>query len=150
MLQLRFTWVAIAGHPPVLRLGGDLIGGWPLKPSTLIQVRIFDIPGWIMPGMAVTRGDPSLHLTLFHDPGRMIGLAGGLRMNRQAFGPVYAGVRMNLSDQVNLTLLIDLLPAGVSFGMNWNLHGYRCRGWLEQKSGTGLTPMLEISGEFGK
>lgn len=143
MLQLRFSMIQLKERPPAFRLGGNLLISWTVSDMFRFQVLVYDFPGWIVPFPAVA-GDPAMNFLVFHEPGRQIGLSAGFRINQMQFGPVMSGIRFNLNDKISLTALLTILPVGVSIGLNWNLGGYKIRGWLEQSSGLGLTPTVEI------
>ncbi len=143
MLQLRFSTINLRSRPPAIRVGGNLHMSWTMSESLGLQVLIYDFPGWILPMRMVT-GDPALDLLIVHEPGRQIGLAGGFRISQLQFGPVTSGIRFQLNEKISLTALLNILPVGVSIGMNWNLGGYKIKGWFEQRSGLGITPTVEI------
>ncbi|MCX6225701.1 MAG: hypothetical protein NTV01_13285 [Bacteroidia bacterium] len=144
MLQLRFSLIDLKDRPPVFRLGGNILATWSMNQTIMLQVSIYDFPGWIIPATAIARGDPAMQFLLFHEPGRLIGLATGFRVSRCQFGPVTAGIRVNVYDQIGLIGLFDVLPFGISFGISYQLRGYVFKGWLEQRNGMGVTPIMEV------
>lgn len=150
MLQLRFSLIGLKNKPPVFRLGGNLQTIWSITETLLLNLTIYDFTGWIMPAPAFARGDPAMQFLLFNEPGRLIALAAGFQISRSQFGPVTAGVRMNINDTVKITGLINALPLGISIGVNWNLKGYSFSGWMEQQNGRGITPMMKISNKLRK
>ena len=146
MLHLRFSFVDLKDRPMVFRFGGNVNTAWSIAQTLMLQVNIYDFPGWIFPGTAIARGDPVMQFMLFHEPGRLIGLAGGFRIRPSAFGPVTGGIRVNLNDQIALTGLFDVLAFGVTFGMSWRIKGFQFKGWLGHNNGLGVTPMVVVSG----
>lgn len=144
MLQLRFSLIGPDDHPWIVRIGGNILTNWTLSETLVLQAMIRDFPGWVMPSAAVARGDPAMRFLLFHEPGRLIGLAAGFHLSRTAFGPVMAGIRVNLNDRIELLGFMDVLPLGISLGFGYRLNGFRINGWLEQRNGMGLTPVVEF------
>lgn len=147
MLQLRFSLIGLKNGPPVFRLGGNILTSFSISPTLILQTSMYDFPGWILNKTAATRGDPAMHILLFNEPGRLIGLATGFRISQSQFGPVTAGIRVKPNDQMSLIWFFHALPFGMSIGINWNFNGYILNGWLEHRNGLGLSPMVEISGE---
>ena len=143
MLQLRFSMIRLKEQSPVFRLGGNINLTWLMSPMLKLHFTIYDFPGWLFPSNA-TRGDPAMEFFLFHEPGRLIGLMAGFQISQLQFGPVTSGIRININDQVGLTGLFNVLPFGVSFGISWQLNGFRFNGWLEQRNGLGVTPMMQV------
>ncbi len=146
MLQLRFSLVDLKDRPSVFRLGGNIRTTWSMSQTLMLQLSIYDFTSWVLPVAAIARGDPAMQFLLFHEPGRLIGLVTGFRISRSQFGPVTAGIRVNINDQIGLTGLFDVLPFGISLGINYRLKGYIIRGWMEHRNGMGLTPMMEVEG----
>lgn len=147
MLQLRFSLIDRKDRPPVFRLGGNILASWTMSQALVLQVSVYDLTGWFLPEKAIARGDPAMQFLLFHEPGRLIGLTAGIRMSRSRFGPVAAGIRVNVNDQIGLTGFFDVLPFGVSIGINWMLKGYMLKSWIGQRNGMGVTPMVEVGRE---
>ncbi|TSA36764.1 MAG: hypothetical protein D4R64_06925 [Porphyromonadaceae bacterium] len=147
MLQLRFSLIDLKDRPTVFRLGGNIRTTWSMSQTLMLQVSLYDFTGWILPVTAIARGDPAMQFLLFHEPGRLIGLASGFQVSRAQFGPVTAGIRVNINDQIGLIGLFDVLPFGITLGVGWKLKGYRINGWIEHRNGIGLTPMVEISSD---
>jgi hypothetical protein len=145
MLQLRFSVIDLKDNRMVFRLGGNIRTGWSISQILLLQVSIYDFTGWILPSTAIARGDPAMEFLLFHEPGRLIGLAAGFQVSRSQFGPVRAAIRVNINDEIGVVGLFDVLPFGISLGINWKLKGYKVMGWLEHRTGVGSTPMMIIS-----
>jgi hypothetical protein len=145
MLQLRFSVIDLADPPLVFRLGGNVRTTWSMSPTLELQIGIYDFTGWIFPSAGIARGDPAMQFLLLHEPGRLIGLTTGFQLSRSQFGPVTAGVRVNVSDGLGLIAFMDVLPFGLSIGITYQLNGYGIKGWLEHRNGMGLTPMVEIS-----
>ncbi len=143
MLQLRASMIGLKERPPTLRLGGNIDLSWKVSEMLSLQVDIFDFPGWIFPSN-VTRGDPEMAFFLFHEPGRLIGLIEGFRISQLQFGPITSGIRINLNDKISLIGLFDVLPFGVSLGINWTLNRYNLHVRLEQHNGLGITPEVQI------
>ncbi len=144
ILQFRFSMIDLKDHPPVFRLGGNIRTIWTISETMKLQVSIYDFPGWILPGTTLVRGDPAMEFMLFGDPGRLMGMAAGFRISGAHFGPVTAGVRMKVNDRVGLTTMLDVLPFGVALGISYQLKGYRVKGWMDQRHGLGVTPLVEI------
>lgn len=147
MLQLRFSLIDLKDQPLVFRLGGNIRTTWSMSQTIMLQVSIFDFTGWMLPATAIARGDPAMQFLLFHEPGRLISLATGFSISRSQFGPVITGIRVNMNDQIGLIGLFDVLPFGISLGINYQLNGYALNGWLEHRNGMGLTPVVQIRGD---
>jgi hypothetical protein len=143
-LQLRFSLIDLIDRPGVFRIGGNMSIAWSLNPVLEMRIRLYDFPGWLFPGTPIARGDPGFECLLFHEPGRMIGLATGFAMGPSHFGPVRAGIRMNISNQFGLQGMIDVLPLGFSFGMTYQIGNCMTSGWIDHRSGPGLTPMIIV------
>ncbi len=144
LVQLRFSVIALSGRKPVFRLGGNLQATCVLGSSLKLETTVYDFPGWLFPAAPVARGDPALQFLLFHEPGRLISMAGGFGMSRRHFGPVTAGVRMRVQETVEITGFFDVLPFGVSLGVGWRVKGFEVRVRVEQRGGVGVTPMAEV------
>jgi hypothetical protein len=144
MMQLRFSVISLTSRRPVFRLGGNLHAVFPLGPALNLETTLYDFPGWLFPGTAVARGDPAMRFQVFHEPGRLISLTGGFGVSRMHFGPVTAGVRMKVHDQVVVCGYFDVLPFGVSVGVQWRMKWVEVRLRVEQKAGAGVTPMVEV------
>ena len=84
----------------------------------------------------------------FYEPDKRFGLVAGFSMSRALFGPVTTGVSMKLNDQFNLLGFLDVMPLGVSVGISWKINGYVIGGWLGHRSGLGLTPFMEVGGNY--
>lgn len=147
ILQLRFSLIDLKDQPLVFRLGGNICTTWSMSQTIMLQVSIFDFTGWMLPATAIARGDPAMQFLLFHEPGRLISLAMGFQVSQSQFGPVTTGIRVNINDQIGLIGFLDVLPFGISLGINWKLKGYRVSGWIEHQNGMGMTPLVQIRGD---
>ncbi|MFA6127121.1 MAG: hypothetical protein WC699_07440 [Bacteroidales bacterium] len=144
MVQLRFSVIDLKDRPSVLRIGGNISSSWQMSQNLLLRVTMYDLPGWIFPQEAVARGVPAMQFLLFHEPGRQLGLLTGFRISQSQLGPVTAGIRVKLFDQLGLATLMEVLPFGFSIGLNYQIKGYRIQGWLEQANGLGITPVIVV------
>lgn len=144
MLQLRFSLIDLKDRPMVFRLGGNISTGWDINQTLMLRVNLYDFTGWMLPGAAMTKGDPAMQFMLFQEPGRLIGLAGGFRISPFAFGPVTGGIRVYPDDRIALMGLFEVLPFGVSLGISWRINGLIFKGWLGHNNGLGVTPMVEL------
>lgn len=142
ILQLRFSAIDLKDGPLAFRLGGNILTSWTLSQILLLQVNLFDFPGWVLPGTPVARGDPEMRMMLFYEPGRLIGMAAGFSLSQSHFGPLTGGIRVNLNDQATLTGLFEVLPFGVSLGVSFRINGFLFNGWLGHTNGLGVTPMV--------
>jgi hypothetical protein len=149
-IQLRFSLFDMKGKPPILRLGGNAQTTWTISQAFVMQVTVFDFPHWFFSPATITRGDPSMRFFLSHTPGRLLGLAAGFQIGQSQFGPVTAGISLNINEQVGLTGLFNVLPFGVSIGVSWKVKGYFLKGFLENINGLGSTPTVHFGGPFSK
>jgi hypothetical protein len=88
-----------------------------------------------------------MHFLIEHQPGRSVALLAAYRLKPHESGPVSLGIRMNFNKMISVTGVMDLLPFGVSLGLNYSLKGFRIRGCLDHRAGPGLSPVLEFGSE---
>lgn len=147
MLQLRFSLISLKEGRPLFRIGGNFLTDITLNSSLLLRLSVFDFPGWILPGAEVARSDPAMQFLLFHETGRMIGLAMGFRLGRSQFGPLTTGISMKINDRIGLFCLLDVVPLGFSTGISYQTKAYQLHLSIEYLNGLGTTPTLRIDGQ---
>jgi hypothetical protein len=149
-LQLGFSIIAVSGSRPVFRTSADIQTSCKLGDALEAEAIVWDLPGWLFPGNAVTRGNPAMQLLLFHDPGKPVRLTGGFRMAPGHFGPLTAGIRLVINDRLAMDGFFDLLPLGTTISVDWRLEKVSVRISAARIAGTGMTPTARLQGSLGK